>query len=458
MNADDAARLAEQAVDAVRAAAPGADAEVTVSLAQQALTRFANSRIHQNVADETATVALRVHLDGRTSSLTTAANGVDVSAVVTDAIDAARNGPADPGWPGVAPPADVDAATDAPPASTPAERAEAVRAFVDAAGGLEAAGYCRDRRETIVFANSAGHRAVQHVGSAAFDGIARKAGADGVARRRGRRVAELDAHALGARAAAKARAAADPTDVDPGRYPVVLEPTAVADIVAMLAAVAFNGLMVHQRHSFVEVGTAQFDASVTIVDDPDQSGARFDPDGTPVRRTTFVDAGTTAAVAHDRRTAKAAGTASTGHGVGSAAAGAVPIHLGIEPGRPDAGASPADIPTSAAAVDPAAAPLLGGVERALLVSDFYYTRVLDPRSLAVTGLTRNGVWLVEHGELVRPVGNLRFTQSYAAALAPGNVVGVGPVAVGLPDTWSDTSWWAPAVHLAAWNFTGGAAG
>jgi predicted Zn-dependent protease len=112
-------------------------------------------------------------------------------------------------------------------------------------------------------------------------------------------------------------------------------------------------------------------------------------------------------------------------------------------------------------VDASAAELVAGVERGLLVTDFWYTRVLDPRTLALTGLTRNGVWLIEHGEVTRPLRNFRFTQAYAQALMPGNVLGVGRVAATLPgDTYSNAMpWWtAPAVRLAAWNFTGGASG
>ena len=98
----------------------------------------------------------------------------------------------------------------------------------------------------------------------------------------------------------------------------------------------------------------------------------------------------------------------------------------------------------------------------MLVSDFWYTRVLDPRTLAITGLTRNGVWLIEDGEVTPPLRNFRFTQSYAQALMPGAVLGVGPVGVArCPATrYSATTprWTAPALHLASWNFTGGASG
>jgi hypothetical protein len=79
----------------------------------------------------------------------------------------------------------------------------------------------------------------------------------------------------------------------------------------------------------------------------------------------------------------------------------------------------------------------------------------------VTGLTRNGVWLIEGGALAGPLRNFRFTQSYAQALMPGNVKGVGCIATALPgDTYTARSprWTCPALHLASWSFTGGASG
>ena len=101
--------------------------------------------------------------------------------------------------------------------------------------------------------------------------------------------------------------------------------------------------------------------------------------------------------------------------------------------------------------------LVGGVERGVLVSDFWYTRVLDPRTLVVTGLTRNGVWLIEDGRISRPVSNLRFTQSYADALAPGAVLGVGSDLALFPEG-LESALLVPGLHLASWNFTGGAKG
>jgi predicted Zn-dependent protease len=101
--------------------------------------------------------------------------------------------------------------------------------------------------------------------------------------------------------------------------------------------------------------------------------------------------------------------------------------------------------------------LIGGVDRGLLVTDFWYTRILDPRTEVVTGLTRNGVWLIEGGRISRPVKNLRFTQSYVEALGPGAVKAVGSDAT-LVRAGFEIPTFAPSLQLATWNFTGGAAG
>jgi predicted Zn-dependent protease len=294
-------------------------------------------------------------------------------------------------------------------------------------------------------------------------------------------------------------------ELPPGRYEVVLEPTAVGDVLSMLAFYGFNGKAVVERRSFVALGAKQFDDQVTLIDDataPDAVGLPFDVEGTTRGPLTLVDRGVTAAVAHDRRTAVRAGVGSTGHAIlGGGAAGAAATNLRLLPAaappeastgqlttpersrRPDlaeastgqlttpersrrpglAEASTGQLTTPPSEVDgPAAdsavAALIAGVGRGLLVTDNHYTRVLDPRTLVVTGLTRNGVWLIENGQVTTPVKNFRFTQSYPDALGPGAVLGVGTHAIGLPGAWSGAGFVAPALRLAVWNYTGGASG
>jgi predicted Zn-dependent protease len=342
----------------------------------------------------------------------------------------------------------------------PAERAAVVGAFVEDAGGLETAGYCRTNSWNGAFVNSAGHSVSGAAFECGFSGIARSDGADGVARHAPLRLSELDGAALGRRAAAKALASADPIELPAGRYEVVLEPTAVADILEALAGAGFNGRIVNDQRSFVRVGDEQFDPGVTLVDDPLGVGQTFDSEGTPRQRFVLVEGGTTRAVTHDRRTAAEAGARSTGHAVDAAFTwGPYARHLGMAPSGDDA-AGPAD-EIDGPIADASVAELVAGVERGVLVSDFWYTRMLDSRTLAITGLTRNGVWLIENGEVTKPLRNFRFTQSYAQALMPGNVLAIGRTVTPLPgDTYMATAprWSCPALRLASWNFTGGASG
>ena len=432
----------------------GADAEATARAESTALalTRFAASAIHQNVADERTTLHLQLTVDGGRTASSSTTRTSSVPELVAATLAAARLRPRDPEWPGLGGPAPLvsSGSADAATAQTsPAERAAAVAAFVAAAGGLSTAGYVQTSSSTAVLADTAGQHVRGAATSAACDGIARLSGADGVARSASRRFADLDCAALGARAAAKARAGVDARPVDPGRYAVVLEPAAVSDVVAGLASGQFNGKAVVDGTSGLRLGDQQFDRSVSLADDavgPDATGLPFDTEGTPARRTDLVRDGVPVGLTTDRRVAATLGGESTGHASDTSATSG-----------PVAG-DPALAPGPGGTVDD----LVAGMERGLLVSDLWYTRVVDPKRSVWTGLTRNGVWLVEDGQVVAPVSTLRFTQSYLEALAPGAVtVGsvLDPQPARLTMTYAGTNRFAvPALRLAAWNITGNTTG
>ena len=433
----------------LRVVGTDAEAEVTVVAGTEALTRFATGFIHQNVADAVQQVHLRLALEGRVAEAT--GNQTDdeaLSRLVRSTIDAARVQPVDPGWPGLAPVADtapVDHWDGATAAADPAARAGRVGAFVGVADGLETAGFCSTEGIEVAFANSAGQRVSGRTTTATLDGIARTGASDGSARASSVRLGDLDGSTIGGEAVSRARDSAEATDLEPGRYEVVLSPSCVVNMLSFLAIHGFNGRAVEEGRSFARPGEAQFDAAISLADDvghPMAVGIGFDAEGTPKRRVEVVRTGVTSGLIHDRRTAKALGAESTGNAVpGAGSLGALPANLVLEGG--------------AASRDE----LVAGVERGLLVTDFWYTRILDPRTQVVTGLTRNGVWLIEDGRVMRPVTNLRFTQSYLEALAPGAVRGVGSdlTLVG-GATFGVGAYVVPSLHLASWNFTGGAKG
>jgi predicted Zn-dependent protease len=460
----DTVGIASQVVELVRAASPSAQAEVVVDTSDAALTRFANSFIHQNVAESTVSVRLRLHADGRTAAGSSTIVDTDgLKALVDRTVGAAALCPPDPQWPGLAAKVDVPdgVPVDEETANAdPAARAERVRLFVAAAGGLETAGYCSTSTSSTAFANSAGQSAVSRSAQASLSAIARDGKADGVARLASWRLSDLDGTRLGERAAAKARASVSPQELAPGRYEVVFEPTAVFDVMQNMAFFGFNGKAMAEQRSFVEPGAAQFDPSVFLIDDPigpDAMGLPFDVEGTPKRLMAFIEAGVSTGGAHDRRSAALAGTTSTGHALpGGVSWGAIPVNLHLLPARSIDGAAVTEVDGPAA--DSSVSEVVSQVGRGLLVSDLWYTRVLDPRSLVVTGLTRNGVWLIEDGVITSAVQNMRFTQSYPQALAPGAVLDIGTRSVATPGGWDIMTYRAPALRLASWNFTGNASG
>lgn len=462
----DAVPLAERALEIagdVARSGGASDAEIAVvaEVGESALTRFAGSVIHQNVAEDVRALRLTMSLGGRTASVTGVGDDpAMLRRLAETALAAARVQTVDPQWPGLGGPVDaepmehVDAATAT---ASPAARAELVRAFLDAAGGFDCAGFCSTRGTTTAYVNSAGQRLADSVSFASLDGVARSPfvggdpgaldpGAVGLADGSGRAsaiaLADLDGAAVGRTAARTAEAAAqDPVDIEPGLWPVVLLPSAVADLLGFLAVYGLNSRAVSEGRSFAQLGAAQLDPSLTLVCDPldpRMPALPFDLEGTPRRTFELVREGVIGELAGDRRDGRRTGGTSNGCAFPGWSGGGIAPAVGLHPG------SLADDE------------LLGGLGRALLVHDFWYTRVLDPRPLTVTGLTRNGLFLVEDGVVQRAARNVRFTQSYAEALAPGNVLGLG----GRTELFGDTaqSFLTPALALRSWNVTGNAQG
>jgi len=450
---DDLLALADRVVELVRAhPRPSSDSEVEanvrVTRTRHGLTRFANSFIHQHVGEDTVSVALTVAVGGRTSTASsTRIADAELAELVATAIAAAVLQPVDPLWPGATPPGAPHfhgQHDDATAEAMPDQRAVGVETFVAAGPELLAAGYLDTDATWVAFASTAGQRVAGATTRATLDGIHQTPTSAGSAHQTAVRLSDLEAAAAGALAADRARRSARFSDLEPGAYPVVLGPEAVATILLFLAVYGFNAKAYLDGASFVELGARPFDPALSVWQDPTDPraiGLPFDAEGTPRSRYALIDHGQTPCLAHDRRTAKRAGTTSTGDALpGAEAFGAVPSNLVMT-----AGATPPG-------------ELVAGIERGLLVTQFHYVRTLEPKTVTATGLTRNGTFLIEDGEVVGAVGNLRFTQSFVGALAPGLVRAVGD-----DQRYADAEFGpglviAPSLALASWNFTGGAKG
>jgi predicted Zn-dependent protease len=385
---------------------------------------------------------------GRVAALTgNRADEQALTGLVEDALEVAGAQPADPDWPGVAPAVELAAADFADTSTleaTPGQRAELVSDFVSADRSYRAAGYCDTHTSEVGFANSAGHTGSYQGSRATIDGIHQSGESAGSAHQTSAALADIDGASAGTLAAERARRGLGAFDLKPGEYEVVLAPEAVATIAMFLGFYGLNGKLHNEDQSFAEVGESQFDESISLSDDPlDASalGSSFDAEGTPKQSHVLVDRGTTSTIVHDRRSARKAGEESTGHGwSGSASVGPVAAHLVVAPG-------------SASVED-----MIGAVERGIYVATFNYCRILDPKSQVVTGLTRNGTFMIENGAIKGAVTDLRFTQSFLEAWGPGRVLDVGNDLRYADCEFGAGLVRAPSMRLGSWNFTGGAAG
>lgn len=441
----DPQELAEVVLDRL---ADRSDAIVTVQQLHHGLTRFANSRIHQHVGEVTTAVDVFLQRGQRAASSSTSRVTADgLEAVLNSTLAALEASPEDPNLPTIV------ESHDAPPIgrphpstveATPDDRADVVAAFVAADDSSDAAGYAETQHLVAALATTTGHRTHDQSTRATVDGIHRDGTAAGAGHHTSTALADLDAAAAGDRAVEGMRRSRDAIEVEPGHWTVVLGPEAVATIGIFLAFYGYSGLAVEEQRSFVRIGEQQFDPKISIRDDaadPRSTVVGFDVEGTARLPLALVEAGRSVAIAHDRATAARAGATSTGHAIpGSRTMGPVPTSVVFGAGD----TRPAD--------------LIAGIERGLYVTSFNYCRVLDPRTIGVTGLTRNGTFLIEDGQLGQGVQNLRFTQSFVDALAPGQVR-----AVGTDDRHADSEFGpglviAPSLALERWNFTGGASG
>ncbi|HSL98419.1 MAG TPA: TldD/PmbA family protein [Candidatus Deferrimicrobiaceae bacterium] len=421
------------------------EAEVLLTAEDSSLTRFANSEIHQNVAERSLGVSLRFVVGSRVAVIGT--DRIDASGLrnlVGRAAAIARSCEARPDWPGLPAPGPLAAQgpiawSAATAEATPELRADAVRQVIaeaDAAGVL-AFGSFSTGSEILAVANSTGIRAAERRSAAQLLTVQTSPdGGNGYAEAVAMDATTIDPRAIGREAASKARGSDNPIELPPGDYPVVLEEYAVVDLSDMLGYVGFSALAVQEQRSFFEAGRRVGSDLVTIVDDAaDPAGlpAAFDYEGLPKQRVTMLEAGVCRELVYDSSTAAREGRASTGHGL---------------PAPNPWGPFPLNAVWSAG--ETARDDLVGGLDRGLLVTRFHYTNVVHPKLAIVTGMTRDGTFLVEGGRIVGPVRNLRFTQSYVDALAAVQAVGrerrtlrgfLGAAVV-------------PALRLEAWTFTG----
>jgi PmbA protein len=431
--------------DAVQQAAASfgiSDVEALFGAHCAALTRFANNSIHQNVAEQDRWISVRVALDHQTARATTNRFHPDaIRGAVEQALALARSS---------APNSDLLPLTENPlisetkrfhsatAAATPQHRgravAEAIR-IVESAGQTAAGIYSTGQSIEAIF-NSRGVSAWHAETMAQFSITAMAGDSSGWAKASAVSHTAIDPVALARAASEKARLSSEPQEIAPGRYTVILEPAAVLDLVGQMFG-DFSATSVNDSRSFLtdRLGSKLFGDNIHISDDvahPLQSGVPFDGEGVPRRKLTLVDAGVPRELAYSRSSAHRAGVEPTGHGFPLPnEIGEAPLNIVIAGGS--------------TSIDE----MIASTDRGILITRLWYIREVEPYDKIMTGMTRDGTFLIENGRVNCGLRNFRFNQGIIELL--NNVEALSPAVRASGEETFDMV--VPAMKVGNFNFT-----
>ncbi len=416
---------AQDTFDRVKKFATADEVELLIAGGRNALTRFANNTIHQNVAEENYVLSVRTVFDGKTARATT--NKFDDESIrrcVKASEDLARVQHKDADLLPVAGPemnsdgAAVGRSYFETASISPADRADAVSKIVGVARkhDLTTAGIYATSESVEAVLNSRGLSAFHTQTSAEISITMLAKDSSGWQKANSPDARKLDAVALAETAARKAKESAGPKELAPGKYTAILEPAAVLDLVGFMFW-DWGGQAILDERSFLNnrIGTKLFGENVTIYDDayhPLQSGAPFDGEGVRRKKVALVENGVPKRMVYARATAekmkrsefasKVGPVDVTGHGF------PLPNEIGEMPMNVVFGA-----PGRPRTVDQ----MVADTERGILITRLWYIREVDPYEKILTGMTRDGTFYVEKGKVRHGILNLRFNESLVRMLA-----------------------------------------
>jgi len=432
--------------------------EVIFSSTDYSLTRFANNTIHQNVSETNEIASIRVAWDGKTARATT--NRFDdesLKRAVESAEGIARVEEPDPDRLPMAREGEGKQDGGVPSrwfensaALTPADRAEAVGKIVSVAkkNRLVTAGIYSSSESAEAVVNSNGLSAFHRQTSAEVSITMLADDSSGWQKANSPDVGTLDPVRLAEVAAGKARESRGPKELPPGKYSVILEPSAVLDLLGFMFW-DFGGLAILDQRSFLNnrVGTQLFGENITIVDDvahPLQSNAPFDGEGVRRRRVGLVEKGVVRRLVYARNTVERMRKSEAAPKVGEIEVTGHGFPLPNEMG---------EAPTNVVFITPGGEQtveqMIAGTERGILITRLWYIREVDPYEKILTGMTRDGTFLIEGGKVKHGIRNFRFNQSVIDTL--NNVEAMSEAARASGEEAFDMV--VPAMKVRGFNFT-----
>jgi PmbA protein len=446
-------------VERIRKYSVADEVEVIVYTTRNALTRFANNVIHQNLAEENVAVSVRTVFAGRTARATT--NKIDdegLKRVVMASENLAKVQHSDPD---LLPMADAregsSSAQQIPPrhfertaAMTPEERAEIVRAIVAVAEKhrLTTAGIVSTSDVFEGIFNGRGLSTLHTQTAAEISITMLGSDSSGWQKANSPNIDNLDVASLAESAARKAVEAVKPREIPAGKYTVILEPAAVLDLVGFMFY-DFGGLAVLDQRSFLNdrVGTQLFGNNVNISDDvahPLQSGAPFDGEGIGRKKVQLVENGVVRRLVYARGTASRMQRSESKDKVGPVE----PTGHGF-PLPNEVGEAPMNIVFGTTESPKTVDEMVASTERGILVTRLWYIREVDPYEKIVTGMTRDGTFYVEKGRICYGVRNFRFNESLIHMLSNVEAMGI-PVRASGEESFDMV---VPAMQVGDFNFT-----
>lgn len=396
---------------------PADQTEILYREEDSALTRFAGNYIHQNVAERNAGVAIRVISGKRIGSVTT--NRIDeqsLMAAVDRALKIAKTQQENPHFISLPSPAEyseADTFVQRTADFTPMQRAEGVQQIIAEAekNGAIASGAFSIETSDLVVANSLGVWAEQRGTQAELNLVVTGDNdASGYAYCLSRDVADIDPQALANEAIGKCVQSTTPISLEPGDYTVILEPYAVETLVSFLGYLGFGALALQEGRGFMwgKLGQRIMGENITIWDDglnPQGMPLPFDFEGVPKQKVVLIENGIAKGVVYDSSTAGKEGKKSTGHGLPAPNSfGPMPLNLFMQEG------------------ESSLEEMIASTKRGIYVTRFHYTNVVEPMSTTITGLTRDGTFLIEDGKITGAVKNFRFTNSILNALSQVSMI------------------------------------
>ncbi|HEQ98451.1 MAG TPA: TldD/PmbA family protein [candidate division Zixibacteria bacterium] len=413
------------------------------------LTRFANSHIHQNVAETNTTVYFRVAMGKKLGvASTTSMSLTDLRRCLRAATDIAKrqveNRHFDQ-FPGQQDYPEVETFFEKTAKFSPRQRATKLKRIFTKTinNNLDAAGAFSTGEGEVAVLNSNGLRCYQPYTTASGNIVIMGDDSSGYVNFVSHNIDDLDFTALSNTALKKCKKSKNPKEIEPGRYEVILEPAAVANLLEWMNFIAFGSKAFQEETSCLagRIGEQIMGSNISIFDDalnPAGVPFPFDLEGVAKKGVEFVADGVARGVVYDTISGNKENKQSTGHALmpSESGEGAMPLNVFIKPG------------------DSSLEQMISNVEKGILVTRFHYINgFLDTRKALMTGMTRDGTFLINNGKLSNGIKNLRFTDSMLDVFS--NVAEISSESVSIPGWWDAMGCnHVPAMRVSEFNFSG----